>query len=97
MAEALHCPAELVGQGYGLINDCLRDRKDASGRGFECVADCLRGSYKPLPYRKTHSVLSVRSYYDEPGKRRAIYLLFFCYEERKETGIAQQFHKVISA
>ena len=96
MAEALHCPGELVGQGYGLIDYCLGNVIDASGRGFECVADCVACPNEPLP-EVEHSVLSVRSYYDEPGKRRAIYLLFFCYEERKETGIAQQFHKVISA
>ena len=91
MAEALHCPAELVRQSYGLINDCLRDRKDARRCGFECVADCVACPNEPFP-EVEHSVLSVRSYYDEPGKRRAIYLLFFCYEERKETGVAQQFY-----
>ena len=96
MAEALHCARELVRQGYGLIHDRTSNVINARGRGFECVADCVACPNEPFP-EVEHSVLSVRSYYDEPGKRRAIYLLFFCYEERKETGIAQQFHKVISA
>ena len=56
MAEALHCPGELVRQGYGLIDYCFCNVIDARRGGFECVADRLRGSYKPFPYRKTHSV-----------------------------------------
>ena len=61
MAEALHCPAELVRQGYGLVNDCTSNVIDASGGGFECVADRVACPNEPLPYRKTHSVLFVRS------------------------------------
>ena len=48
MAEALHCPAELVRESYGLINDCLRDRKDASGCVLNFVAYGLRGTNEPV-------------------------------------------------
>ena len=94
MAEALHCPGELVGQGYGLIDYCLGNVIDARRCGFECMADRVACPNEPFP-EVEHSVLSVRSYYDEPGKRRAIYLLFFCNEEAEQRGIAQQFYKVI--
>ena len=57
MAEALHCPAELVGQGYGLINDCLRDGGDARRCVLNFVAYGLRGTNEPFSYVEPHTAV----------------------------------------